>query len=105
MAKTLKEENSKLIWVFFSFNVLLFYIVGLSQIINLSDFDLKSFISGKGIWVIIAPLILFILNGIVSSNLKAILCFWRIKNPLPACRAFSYYIDKESNGIVLSYII
>lgn len=95
MTKTLKEQNSKLIWVFFSFNVVLFYIVGLSQIINFSELEIKSFITVRGVWVLIVPLLLFVLNGIVSSDFKAILSFWRFKNPLPACRAFSFYADKD----------
>lgn len=95
MTKTLKEQNSKLIWVFFSFNVLLFYIIGLSQIVNFSELEIKSFITVRGVWVLIVPLLLFVLNGIVSSDIKAVLSFWRIKNPLPACRAFSFYADKD----------
>jgi hypothetical protein len=95
MTKTLKEQNSKLIWVFFSFNVVLFYIIGLSQIINFSELEMKSFITVRGVWVLIVPLLLFVLNGIVSSDIKAVLSFWRFKNPLPACRAFSFYADKD----------
>lgn len=95
MTNTLKEQNSKLIWVFFSFNVVLFYIVGLSQVINFSELEIKSFITVRGVWVLIVPLLLFVLNGIVSSDFKAILSFWRFKNPLPACRAFSFYADKD----------
>ncbi len=95
MTITLKEQNSKLIWVFFSFNVVLFYIVGLSQVINFSELEIKSFITVRGVWVLIVPLLLFVLNGIVSSDFKAILSFWRFKNPLPACRAFSFYADKD----------
>ena len=95
MTKTLKEQNSKLIWVFFSFNVVLFYIIGLTQIITFSEIEIKSFITVRGVWVLIVPLILFVLNGVVNSDVKAILSFWRFKNPLPACRAFSYYTDKD----------
>ena len=95
MLPTLKEQNSKLIWVFFSINVVLFYFVGLSRIFTISDFDIKSFVTGKGVWFLFVPLLLFVLNGVVSSEIKAILCFWRYKNPLPACRAFSYYADKD----------
>ena len=95
MTKTLKEQNSKLIWVFFSFNVVLFYLIGLSQIIDFSELEIKSFITVRGVWVLIVPLVLFVLNGIISSDIKAVLSFWRFKNPLPACRAFSYYADKD----------
>lgn len=93
--KTLKEQNSKLVWVFFSFNVVLFYLLGFSQFVKLDEFEIKSFLTVRGAWVLIVPLILFILNGIISSDLKATIVFWRFKNPLPACRAFSHYADKD----------
>jgi uncharacterized integral membrane protein len=93
--KTLKEQNEKLIWTFFSFNALLFYILAIVPIINFKEFDWQEFVTGRGIWLIVIPLILFILNGIISSNQKAVLTFWRFKNPLPACRAFSHYAQKD----------
>jgi hypothetical protein len=93
--KTLKEQNSKLIWTFFSFNALLFYILAVAPLIKFDGFDWQKFFTGKGIWLTIIPLVLFILNGIVSSDLKAIIIFWRIKNPLPACRAFSHYAKRD----------
>lgn len=93
--KTLKEQNAKLIWTFFSFNVLLFYILAIAPIINFKEFDWQEFVAGRGIWLIIIPLILFILNGLISSNQKAVITFWRFKNPLPACRAFSHYAQKD----------
>lgn len=41
--------------------------------------------------ILVAPLILFLINGILSSNQKAILVFWRRKNVLPGSRAFSLH--------------
>jgi hypothetical protein len=90
--KTLKAQNSNLILVFFTFNVALFYTLTFSEF-NYSKIELKTFLLARGVWFLIVPLLLFILNGIISSNYKAILSFWRIKNPLPGCRAFSYYMD------------
>jgi len=95
MTNTLKEQNSKLVWVFFSFNIVLFYILGFSDFFNIEEFEIKSFITIRGVWVLLVPLILFILNGIFSSDLKATLIFWKWNNPLPACRAFSHYADKD----------
>jgi hypothetical protein len=60
--KTLKEQNEKLIWTFFSFNALLFYILAIVPIINFKEFDWQEFVTGRGIWLIVIPLILFILN-------------------------------------------
>lgn len=93
--KTLKEQNSKLIWTFFSFNALLFYILAIVPIIKFQEFDWQEFVRGQDVWLMVIPLILFILNGIISSNQKAVITFWRFKNPLPACRAFSHYAQKD----------
>jgi hypothetical protein len=95
MSKTLKEQNAKLIWTFFSFNALFFYALAITPIINFKEFDWQEFVTGRGIWLIIIPLVLFIINGLISSDQKAIITFWRIKNPLPACRAFSIFAKKD----------
>lgn len=95
MCKTLKEQNAKLIWTFFSFNALLFYALAITPIINFKEFDWQEFVTGRGIWLLIIPLVLFIINGLISSDQKAVITFWRIKNPLPACRAFSVYAKKD----------
>ena len=95
MNKTLKEQNAKLIWTFFSFNALVFYSLAITPLITFKDFDWQEFVTGRGIWLIIIPLVLFIINGLISSDQKAIITFWRFKNPLPACRAFSVYAHKD----------
>ncbi len=104
MTTTLKEQNSKLVWVFFSFNIVLFYLLGFSDFFKVEEFEIKSFITVRGVWILIVPLILFILNGIISSDLKASIIFWKWNNPLPACRAFSYYADKDDR-IDKNYLI
>ncbi len=93
--KTLKEQNTKLIWTFFSFNALLFYVIAIAPIIDLKEIDWQEFVEGKGIWLLIMPLVLFILNGLLSSGQKAVISFWRFKNPLPACRSFSVYAQRD----------
>jgi hypothetical protein len=93
--KTIKEQNAKMIWTFFSFNALLFYVLAIAPIISFKDFDRQVFITGRGIWLLVLPVVLFILNGLISSEQKAIITFWRFKNPLPACRAFSFYARKD----------
>lgn len=93
--KTLKEQNARMIWTFFSFNVLLFYVLAIAPLINLNDFDWQDIVTGRGIWLLIIPVVLFILNGLISSDQKATITFWRLNNPLPACRAFSIYALKD----------
>lgn len=36
-----------------------------------------------------------ILTGIIPADVKSIFVFWRIKHPLPGCRAFSVHIKKD----------
>lgn len=95
MSKTLKEQNAKLIWTFFSFNALFFYALAITPIINFEEFDWQEFLAGRVIWLLSIPLVLFIINGLISSDQKAVIIFWRIKNPLPACKAFSDYAKKD----------
>jgi len=42
-----------------------------------------------------APIISIVLNGLLSSNAKVILVFWRIKYPLPGSRVFSDLAKKD----------
>lgn len=44
-----------------------------------------------GIITVFSPILILILTGIVSSDTKARLVFWRLKNALPGHRAFSKY--------------
>jgi hypothetical protein len=45
--------------------------------------------------VLFAPLVLFVINGLLSSDVKASLIFWRISEALPGCRAFSVHAKKD----------
>jgi hypothetical protein len=45
--------------------------------------------------VAVAFAITTILNGLLSSDAKARLIFWRWRNPLPGCRAFSHYLTRD----------
>lgn len=36
-----------------------------------------------------------ILNGLLSSDAKARIVFWRWRHPLPGCRAFSHYLSRD----------
>jgi len=94
--KTLKEQNAKMIWTFFSFNALLFYFWAIAPIISFKNFDWQDILTGRGIWILVIPVVLFILKGLISSDQKAIITFWRFRNPLPACRAFSIYALKDN---------
>jgi hypothetical protein len=85
----LKAKNTPQLWVFLSANILflcgMFFPVYFLELTN--NFDI--FLILKILGVSIAPLLLFLLNGLVPSDVKAILVYWKFKHPLPGSRAFS----------------
>lgn len=82
----LKIKNAPQLWVFLSANILILCGLVLPEYFT-KDFDIVFIIKALG--VSIAPLLLFLLNGLISSHQKAILVFWKLKNPLPGSEAFS----------------
>ncbi|PKW21092.1 hypothetical protein [Flavobacterium lindanitolerans] len=85
----LKAKNTPMLWILLSANILIicgiFYPLYFQQATN----KLNIVFILKGLGASIAPLLLFLLNGLLSSNQKAILIFWRLKDPLPGSEAFS----------------
>lgn len=94
----LKAKNTPQLWILLSANILI--ICGLIFPVYLkeltSEFDIILIL--KGIGASIAPLLLFLFNGLMSSNQKAILVFWKLKDPLPGSEAFSK-LSKEDTRI------
>jgi hypothetical protein len=96
----LKSQNLKYIVSYVGLNLVIFYIitVGISDIGKITDPELWKLkettiklitsITGLGFGILAV-----ILNGLVSGDFKARLVFWRLHNPLPGCRAFSYYMN------------
>lgn len=91
--KTLREMNAGYLWTFFAYNVLL--LVAFSSLIDINNLKLESFILIKGTWVVIAPLILFVLNGILSDEQKETISHWKYPHPKPGCRAFTEHAPND----------
>ncbi len=85
----LKVKNTPQLWVLLSANILIILAVVFHT--QFKDFqkELDILFIFKSLGASIAPLILFLLNGFVSSHQKAVLVFWKLKNPLPGSQAFS----------------
>lgn len=97
MDKYLKDENKWLLRGFFTLNCLIFitYIVANKTIVKtIQDFKLVD--TDSSVVVVIIPLFVFILNGLLTPDFKATISFWKIKNPLPGCKAFSDLMKKDS---------
>lgn len=94
----LKAKNTPQLWILLSANILItcgiFFPIYFKEIT--SEFDIIFILKGLG--ASIAPLLLFLLNGLLSSNQKAVLVFWKLKNPLPGSEAFSK-LSKEDTRI------
>lgn len=92
---SLKQQNAPYLWSFFCFNFVVFLILFFSLHIQVLIDNFKTIYTIKTLSICIAPLILFIVNGVLSSNQKAILVFWRFKNVLPGNRAFSFHVHQD----------
>lgn len=94
----LKSKNTPQLWIMLVANILIvcgiFFPMYLKEIKN--KFDLIFILKGLG--ASMAPLLLFLLNGFISSNQKAVLVFWKLKDPLPGSEAFSK-LSKQDNRI------
>jgi len=87
--QTLKEKNGTLIWTFFIFNIAALIMLFFASYFDEFTADYKKIFSLRSFGILIAPLVLFIINGLLSSNAKAVLVFWRLHEPLPGARAFT----------------
>ena len=96
--KSLKLKNSPLI----STVIILYtaFLITVSYLQNIENFS-KQFVqmvsdlkAEDGIFAII-PILIYILTGFISGNYKAVLVFWKFRNPLPGSEAFSKYAEMD----------
>lgn len=85
----LKSKNTSSLWFFLVANILFLCGMFYPKLFNRIVVDFDILFLSKMLGMIIAPVLLFLLNGFLSSDQKAILVFWKLKNPLPGSRAFS----------------
>ncbi len=93
MTKTKNLKNSNRKWLI-SYMFLHFVIFAIAAaVVNPTFDDISSLLAKLKSPSGLIPLIIFplsvVLEGLIHSNRKAVLVFWRIRNPLPGCRAFS----------------
>jgi len=96
--KTLKSQNNKFIWLFILFNITIFAIFYFDKRLDYDQITeiWSSFTLKDGFLLAIAPLITLIVNGIIPSNVKAVIVFWRVHNALPGHRVFTKLLMKDS---------
>jgi hypothetical protein len=97
MKISLKTQNLTLIGLYIIFNVSIFL-----TIYNTGAIDIKSiklyFAELRvedGIFFSMLSLIIIIVGGMFSNKYKEIIVFWKLKDRLPGCEAFSKYIYED----------
>ncbi len=93
---SLKEENSKITWIFIVFCLTLYIIFQGGTLSWSGLFDTFNQMNVKGIVFTLSPIIAIVLTGIISAKNKARLVFWRWKNALPGHRVFTQIATKDS---------
>lgn len=95
--QSLKAQNAWKLAGFVVANVVVFWsILALGRLDTaslaeaLGAIDLKDAALGA-----LVPAAVLVLNGLIGSEWKAILVFWRLRNALPGCRAFSELAHRD----------
>jgi hypothetical protein len=95
----LKGKNTVYLWSFVGINLAVFFSLVVGKVFPVSLPSIEHFwerITAKdGIIAAAIPLAVIVLTGSLSDTAKARLVFWRWRNPLPGCRAFSKLIATD----------
>jgi hypothetical protein len=90
--KTLKAQNIGWIWAVVAGDVLALAAIAFPSMLDqAASWLASSRIAG----VSIAPLIVLLLTSLLPSSVKAVLVFWRVRDVLPAHRAFSVHAPAD----------
>ncbi len=101
MAKTeyLKKSYQKQLRIVAVLNIAVFWGVFVFHADFSTLWTLISSISTRTvITALVAPICVFLLDGLLSADSKARVIFWRFSHPLPGSRAFSTHLRQESRA-------
>lgn len=95
--KNIKTYNHYL-WIFIVLNLAIYLCTIIKPDFSLSLIDetYKALIVKNGAVAAVSALVTFILNSVLSSDTKAALVFWRLKNIYPGCRIFTDLSEKDT---------
>jgi hypothetical protein len=94
--KNIKTYSNYLI-AFVILNIFLYLLLtyGIQFIFGMLNEPYITTIIKSGIIVTILGVITFVLNGLLTSNIKYMLVFWKRKDYLPGCRIFTNSFDHD----------
>jgi hypothetical protein len=87
----LKAQNTWLLRLFIGVNVAVFLSIAIGQQLTAASIDhfWQPLSTKNGLLAVCFALATIVLNGVLGDLAKARVVFWRWRNPLPGCRAFS----------------
>lgn len=90
--KSLHAQNALWIAAYVTLHIVAFISLATAGTIDLVSIkaQISEVLSGKGALAAMAFIASIVLNGLLSSNTKASLVFWRFRYPLPGHRAFTH---------------
>ncbi len=96
--KYLKTGNLPVVVIFIVWCISLYatFIIGFDSFWAELQSKYASLSKKSGLVIVMMPVLVLVLNGIISAEMKAILVFWRIKNALPGHRAFTQLAPKDA---------
>ena len=97
MKLNLKTQNYPFIAIYIIFNVSIFLTLYNNGDISIQTITLyfNELKIKDGIFFTILSLFIIIIGGMFSNKYKEIIVFWKLKNRLPGCEAFSKYINED----------
>lgn len=103
-ATSLKETYRWHLRGFVAINALAFFVAFCSEH-TITTIQLRQFeelITPKAALSLVLPFVTLVLDGIVSADIKAILVYWRLRNPLPGSQAFTKHGPADSRVVMRS---
>lgn len=93
----LKGKNAVYLWTFIGVNLAIFLSLFVSKGFTSSSVDhfWQRVTTKDGIIAASLPILSIVLGGVLSDMWKARLVFWRWRNPLPGCRAFTQLMNVD----------
>lgn len=85
--RSLKSLNMKWLVMLAVLDMIVVLLFVAPEIIN--DATWNQLAVMRGLATTVLPVLVLLLTGLLSHNVKTILVYWRIKNPMPACEAFT----------------
>lgn len=91
MGERIKDTYQKHLWLFVAANIVIFWVISINGVfdIELANIKMAALLTPKSLLFTLSPIIVLILNGLISNPIKEFLVFWKIKDRLPGCRSFT----------------